>query len=67
MMEEELRLLLHEQGWNMFPRMRGTQVYLYAQKWREGEVYITPRARVDTLTKEQVLDKLARPRPKTKK
>lgn len=58
MMEEELRRLLKEYGWNLFERKRGEKEYLYAQKWRMGEVYISPRSRLPKVTEAEVLKKI---------
>ena len=56
-MEEELRQLLRNYGWNLFERKRGEKEYLYAQKWREGEVYISPRSKLPE-TEAEVLKKI---------
>lgn len=60
MMEEELRQLLRKQGWNLFARTRYEKRYLYAQKWRMPQVYIGPASKLDQITDEQVLEKLAK-------
>jgi hypothetical protein len=60
MMEEELRQLLKEHGWNLFKRKRREKEYLYAQKWMQGERYLAPTTKLEQLTKEQVLEKLAK-------
>ena len=58
MMEEELHQLLKSHGWNLLLRKRGKREYFYAQKWREGEIYITSKRRLAEATPEQVLSKL---------
>jgi alpha-ketoglutarate-dependent taurine dioxygenase len=60
MMEEELRQLLKEHGWNLFTRKRKDKEYYYAQKWRRGEVYISPTSKIEKITEDQVLEKLAK-------
>jgi hypothetical protein len=60
MMEEELRQFLKEQGWNLFKRRRGERVYLYAQKWRCGDAYIGPATKLPEITKEYILEQLAK-------
>jgi len=60
MMEEELRQLLKRHGWNLFIRERKKHTYFYAQKWRRGEVYIGPASKLEEVTEEQVLAKLAK-------
>ena len=54
-----MRLLLKEYGWNLFKRIRGQREYLYAQKWKRWEVYITSQTKLPTITKEEVLQKIA--------
>jgi hypothetical protein len=58
MMEEELRQLLKDQGWNLFRRTRRGKEYFYAQKWMRGEKYIAPVTRLDQITQDQVLAKI---------
>lgn len=58
MMEEELRQLLKEQGWNLFKRKRRQRDFFYAQKWKKGEVYITSLSKLPELTPETVLAKI---------
>lgn len=60
MMEEELRQFLKGQGWNLLKRKRRGKEYLYAQKWMQGERYIAPVTKLDQITEDQVLGKLAR-------
>jgi hypothetical protein len=59
MMEEELRQLLREHGWNLLKRKRGQREYLYAQKWKKGEVYITSQDKLPTVTAEEVVKKIS--------
>jgi hypothetical protein len=63
MEESELQSILKSQGWAMIRRRRYHQKYLYA-KQRKGneikEVYITPASRLENLTQDQVLEKLAK-------
>lgn len=59
MMEEDLRQLLREYGWNLLKRKRYHREYLYAQKWKMGEIYITSQSNLPTLTKEEVLKKIS--------
>lgn len=58
MQEEELRQLLKAHGWNMIRRNRRERQYLYAQKWVQGERYITSVANLPAVTPEAVLRKL---------
>lgn len=58
MMEDELRQLLKEHGWNLLKRKRRERVFLYAQKWKKGEIYIASSARLPQLTEEDVLRKI---------
>lgn len=60
MMEEELRLFLRERGWNLSRRKRGGKEYFYAQKWRCGDAYLCPVTKVGKITKDYVLEKLAK-------
>lgn len=59
MMEEDLRQLLKEHGWNLLKRQRFHRQYLYAQKWKMGEVYITSENNLPALTREEVLKKIS--------
>ena len=59
MMEEELRRMLKEYGWNLFIRKRYKKEYYYANKWKAGEVYITPVTDLSRLTREEVLRKIS--------
>jgi len=58
-MEDQLRQLLKEHGWNLFIRERKQKLYYYAQKWRRGEVYIAPVSKLEEVTEDRVLEKLA--------
>jgi hypothetical protein len=58
MMEEELRQMLKEHGWNLLKRMRRQREYLYAQKWKKGEVYITSQTQLPKITRQDVLKKI---------
>jgi len=58
MKEEELRQLLRAHGWNLFTRTKRSREYLYAQKWRMGEVYISPRQGLTHVRQEDVLRKI---------
>lgn len=60
MMEDELKALLREHGWNMLKRKRREREYYYAQKWKRDYVYICPTTKLSMITKEQVLEKLAK-------
>jgi hypothetical protein len=60
MMEDELRQFVKEQGWNLIIMKRGKKQYFYAQKWRRGSAYIGPVANLEKITKERVLEKLAK-------
>ena len=59
MMEEDLRQLLREHGWNLLTRKRRERKYFYAQKWRQGEIYITPESKLPAVTREEVLKKIS--------
>lgn len=58
MMEDELRQLLKEHGWNLFKRKRRERVFFYAQKWKQGEIYITSETKLPKLTRQEVLEKI---------
>ena len=58
MKEEELRQLLKTHGWNLFTRTKRSREYFYAQKWRMGEVYISPKLNVESVRQEEVLKKI---------
>lgn len=60
MMEDELKALLKEHGWNMLTRKRREREYYYAQKWKRDYVYIGAKTNLPMITKEQVLEKLAK-------
>ena len=60
MMEDQLRQLLKDRGWNLFSRTVSNKQYFYAQKWRMGEIYIAPAAKLEQVTEDQVLAKLAK-------
>lgn len=60
MMEDQLRVFLKEQGWNLFVRKRKNKKYYYAQKWRRGEIYISSVSKLEEVTEGQVLEKLAK-------
>jgi hypothetical protein len=59
MMEQELRQLLRAQGWNLLKRKRRERQFYYAQKWKQGEIYITSLTKLPTLTEEEVLKKIS--------
>ena len=59
MMEQELRQLLKEHGWNLYKRKRSNKEYLYALKWKQGEIYITSVSKLPELTQEEVLRKIS--------
>jgi len=59
-MEENLRQFLRERGWNLSRRKRGKKEYFYAQKWRRGDAYLCPVSRVEKITEDRVLEKLAK-------
>jgi hypothetical protein len=60
MMEEELRQFLKTQGWNLARKKRSGKEYFYAKKWRRGDAYIGPVSKVETITEDHVLEKLAK-------
>lgn len=61
MMEDELRQLVKDQGWKLVIRKRrGGKEYFYARKWRKGDTYLGPVAKVEEITKDEVLEKLAK-------
>jgi hypothetical protein len=60
MMEDELRQFLKAQGWNLSKKKRRGKEYFYATKWRRGDAYLGPVSRVENITEDQVLAKLAK-------
>lgn len=60
MMEGELRALLRAYGWNMRTRKRNNREYYYAQKWKKDYIYIGAKTNIANITKEQIVEKLAR-------
>lgn len=58
MMEEELSQLLKEHGWSLYKRTRGKQIYLYALKWKKGQIYISSQNNLPKITRETVLQKI---------
>ena len=60
MMEEELRQLVKDQGWKLAIRKRRGKEYFYARKWKRSDTYLGPVAKVEGITREEVLEKLAK-------
>ena len=57
-MEDELRQLLKEHGWSLYKAKRKKREYLYALKWKRGQVYITSQTNLPSITAEEVLEKI---------